>query len=141
MSQLPPDETERRQAEARARFEESIGHVKPDDVQRAAEAGQQQVRRLEQSIPRALANLWDDLKLLVAMLRDHVSGTYRQVPFGTIAAVAAALLYFVSPIDVIPDVIPGIGFIDDAAVLTMCLKMIEQDLLKYRGWKRGDDSA
>ena len=52
-----------------------------------------------------------------------------------IAAIVAALLYVLSPIDLIPDFIPIIGYVDDALVVSACLAMVKQDLHAYRNWK------
>ena len=46
-----------------------------------------------------------------------------------------ALLYIFSPIDLVPDVIPGIGLLDDAAVTALCLSLIKSDLEKYKSFK------
>jgi len=40
-----------------------------------------------------------------------------------------------SPIDVIPDVIVGAGFLDDAVVVSFALKLIEKELTRYKEWK------
>jgi uncharacterized membrane protein YkvA (DUF1232 family) len=84
-----------------------------------------------------LARFLDEIRSMISMVRDFASGDYRNVPFGTIAAVAGALLYVLSPIDLIPDFIPGIGYVDDAAVIAACLKIVAFDLQKYREWKHG----
>jgi len=49
-------------------------------------------------------------------------------------ALSAALAYFVSPVDVVPDVIPLSGFIDDAAVLGLVFGAVEVDLRRYCTW-------
>jgi uncharacterized membrane protein YkvA (DUF1232 family) len=69
------------------------------------------------------------------MIKDYYNGTYRQVPWSTIAATAAAILYFVNPLDIIPDFIPIIGYIDDLAVFAVALKFIGKDLDKYSAWR------
>ncbi len=79
----------------------------------------------------------EDGKLLIALVKDYRSGIYRQVPYGTIAAVVFTLIYVFNPFDLVPDVLPLIGEIDDAAVVGACLLLIEQDLHKYRDWKEG----
>jgi uncharacterized membrane protein YkvA (DUF1232 family) len=53
----------------------------------------------------------------------------------SIAIFAAAILYIISPIDLIPDYIIGLGQIDDIAILSLSLYFLEQDLQKYREWK------
>ena len=67
------------------------------------------------------------------MISDVIRGRYR-LPYRTIAAVAFTLLYFVNPFDLIPDIIPVVGYIDDAFVLSLCLKFIGTDLEKYKKW-------
>lgn len=68
--------------------------------------------------------------LLVDMLRDWYAGRY-PIPWRVIAAITAALLYFLNPFDIIPDVIPGVGYLDDVAVLGFCMRLIQSDLRSY----------
>ncbi len=82
-----------------------------------------------------LARFSTDIKLMFSMIRDYWNGSYRNVPWKTIAAVAGALLYVMNPLDVIPDLIIGIGFLDDAGVVALCLKLVESDLHRYAAWK------
>ena len=77
-----------------------------------------------------------DLKILFSVVQDYVKGDYREIPWLTIAAIVFALLYVLSPIDLIPDFIPVIGLVDDALVIAACLAMVEQDLNKYVEWKK-----
>ncbi|MBN1473549.1 MAG: DUF1232 domain-containing protein [Syntrophaceae bacterium] len=76
-----------------------------------------------------------DLKLLFSIIQDYLKGEYRKVPFWTIAAIVAALLYVLNPFDLIPDFIPGVGFVDDALIIGACLALIEKDLQIYKDWK------
>ena len=76
-----------------------------------------------------------DAKMLTALVKDWRTGNYRQVFYGTIAAVVFALIYVFNPFDIVPDVLPIIGAVDDAAVVGACLMLIERDLNKYRAWK------
>ena len=50
-------------------------------------------------------------------------------------SLAGTLLYIFLPIDIIPDFIPGIGFIDDAAMIALCIRMAKLDIDKYKSWK------
>lgn len=81
-----------------------------------------------------LGKLLDDVKTLFSMIKDYWNGDYREVPWTTIAAAAAALAYVLSPIDLIPDFIPVVGLIDDALVVTLCIKAIQTDLESYKAW-------
>jgi uncharacterized membrane protein YkvA (DUF1232 family) len=79
----------------------------------------------------------DDGKLLISAIQDYWSGKYRKMPWGTVAAVVFTLIYVFNPLDLIPDVLPIIGEIDDAAVVAACLFLVERDLLAYKEWKHG----
>src|SRR5688572_27812048 len=70
---------------------------------------------------RPLARAFRDLKQLMRMLRAYASGRYRKLPWRTLVLVAAAVLYFVMPLDFIPDFFFGIGLLDDAAVIAWTL--------------------
>ena len=82
-----------------------------------------------------------DLMLFMSLLKDYYKGNYRDIPYKTISAGVVGLLYTLNPIDVIPDFIPFIGHIDDALVLTFCLKLIEKDLQKYQTWKKSQSTV
>jgi uncharacterized membrane protein YkvA (DUF1232 family) len=89
----------------------------------------------------ALKALLAQGRLLLSLVKDYVTGAYREVPYWVIGAAAFALVYVLSPIDAIPDIIPGVGFLDDAAVLAMCLKLVETELNRYRDWKKTREAA
>lgn len=74
-------------------------------------------------------------KIMIGMLKDVKNGIYPQVPWFTIATVVMALLYILNPLDIIPDFIPGVGYIDDMAVLSLGIGWIESDLHRYLDWK------
>lgn len=73
--------------------------------------------------------------VLASLIKSFVSKEYTDIPIGTIIAIIAALLYFVSPIDLVPDSIPVLGYFDDAAVVTVCWKMVESDVKEYQVWR------
>lgn len=76
-----------------------------------------------------------DVPILCYMVSDYVKGRYREVPFATIVGIVVALIYFLSPIDFIPDSIPVIGLIDDAAVILFAVDSAHNDINDYRQWK------
>ena len=82
-------------------------------------------------------NLLSDVPLLVSLVKSYINGEYKEIPYNTIVAVVATLLYVISPIDIIPDVIPVVGFADDAMAVAFCIKMIHDDLEKYKSWRDG----
>lgn len=83
----------------------------------------------------SLDKVWYDLQLMFQLVGDWVKGDYKEIPAGSIAAIIGALIYFLSPIDAIPDFIPVVGYIDDVFVLGLALKLVSSDLQKYEQWK------
>ena len=83
----------------------------------------------------AISEVFHDLKLLLSLVKDYITGAYRGIPFGSIVAALGGILYFLSPIDFIPDFLLGIGLIDDVFVISLVLKQIHSDLQKYEKWK------
>lgn len=75
------------------------------------------------------------VKLLFFMLKDFVTGNYREIPIRTILAITGTLLYILNPFDFIPDYIPGVGYLDDAGFIAVCLKAIKADIDKYKEFK------
>lgn len=85
---------------------------------------------------RMIGRLWTDLPLLVRLLKAWKRGRYHGLSLRTLASLAIAVIYVLSPIDMIPDFIPGIGLIDDAAVLTLLLHSMAQELAAFRAWEQ-----
>jgi uncharacterized membrane protein YkvA (DUF1232 family) len=79
--------------------------------------------------------VWKNLQLLLQLFNDWITGNYKEIPRSTLVAVVAGILYFVSPVDIILDIIPFGGFIDDAAVIAFVLKQSEKDIKKYLNWR------
>ena len=83
----------------------------------------------------ALEEVAEKLQLLLAALQAWFKGTYKEIPKKSIIMIIAAVIYFVSPADLIPDMIPGFGYIDDAAVIAFVIKQLTEDLEKFKLWK------
>ncbi len=66
-----------------------------------------------------------DILALVRYMRDPMVSWYRK------AIVAAGLIYFISPVDAIPDITPLIGYLDDLGVITALLKYLGHELIPY----------
>lgn len=73
---------------------------------------------------------------MFSLIKAYWRGDYRQIPWFSIAAIASALLYVLSPLDLIPDFIPVIGLLDDAMVLTACLNLVNKDLMQFEVWRQ-----
>jgi len=82
-----------------------------------------------------LGGSFEKLQLLFELIKAYLKGDYRSISTSTIISVIAAILYFVSPIDLIPDFLVGIGIFDDAAVLGFTFKKINKELEQFSEWK------
>lgn len=114
-------------------IQEGAPRVTGADVAAVVERSEQIQRKFRGRGP--LQRFVDDGRLLIASVKDYWEGRYRRMPWGTVAAMAFSLLYVFNPFDLVPDVLPIIGEVDDAAVLAACLFLVEHDLLAYRQWK------
>jgi uncharacterized membrane protein YkvA (DUF1232 family) len=79
-----------------------------------------------------LSKYLEEIKLYFQMLHDIFTGKYKKVPVGSIAAIVGTLLYVIFPADLIPDLIPVVGYLDDAAVVAACLNATSFDLEEYK---------
>lgn len=91
---------------------------------------------LRRLINGPLAEMGEDVGQLLAMLKDYSKGTYREVPRSTALAAAFALLYVLNPFDLMPDFIPGIGYLDDISMLALVIGSIRRDVAHYARWRR-----
>ena len=82
-----------------------------------------------------LEGVWAKMLLLFAVAKDYVNGDYTEIPKRSIVAILGGLIYFLSPIDVVPDFIPVLGFIDDVFILNLVYKQVIKDLERYKIWK------
>jgi len=81
------------------------------------------------TIPRGpFGETWPYLLAMIRVIRDYQRGEYRDLAAPKLLIIIAAIIYFVSPFDVIPDWIPVLGHIDDAFVITLALKSVRSDL-------------
>ncbi len=100
--------------------------------QRVVNASQTHARTEGKGKLRSYAS---DLREFFRMVADWKNGSYRGVSRTAVVLTVAALVYFVSPIDLIPDWIIGLGQIDDAVVLALCINMLRGEVANYRAWR------
>lgn len=111
--------------------------VTEDDLKKAVESSGEILTKVKSSsfLSKQLAKV----ELLIMMLKDFWNGEYTEVPWGIIASIVVALVYIASPIDLIPDVIPVIGYTDDVAFLLLVWAGLSHEVKKYCKWKSQRD--
>jgi uncharacterized membrane protein YkvA (DUF1232 family) len=77
---------------------------------------------------------WETLQIFFRLLHAHVTGKF-SAPARSLSMVVAAVIYFVSPIDLIPDSIPVFGLLDDTAVLALVARSNLTLISKFRNWE------
>lgn len=82
-----------------------------------------------------LKELKSKLEILMRMAQSHLSGKYKSFPVSSIVLIVFALVYFITPIDLIPDFIPALGFTDDASVVFLVVKKLSRDIERFRQWE------
>lgn len=80
----------------------------------------------------------EKITTLSRMVKAYFSGEYRIVPWGSIVKIITVLIYFVSPIDVIPDFLPIIGLTDDLALTLWLFTSLKEDFQNFEAWERGN---
>ncbi|MGE5628333.1 MAG: YkvA family protein [Solirubrobacterales bacterium] len=102
------------------------------DKEKAKEMLDLAVAKAKNACP--LREVQDKLQLLFSVTIDWIKGNYEKLPLGSMIAIFIAIIYFVSPIDIIPDFLPA-GLIDDAFIISLVTKQIASDLERYKTWK------
>ena len=82
-----------------------------------------------------LKSIFQDLMALYRMLKAWTKGDYTKIPWKSIVLALTALIYFLNPFDIVPDFLPGIGYLDDAVVLGFVMNSIRKDVSKYLQWE------
>lgn len=89
-------------------------------------------------LPERMHRAADQTKLIIELVEDFRVGNYQAIPWRSLAIGAAALLYVISPLDVLPDFIAAIGTLDDLAVMALASRWMRDDLRAYCEFKGYD---
>ena len=77
----------------------------------------------------------NDFLMLIEMIKAVKSGKY-QVPKWAIPVIIGAVIYVVSPLDAVPDIIPVAGWLDDGAVVAAAVKALEEVIKAFIKYKK-----
>lgn len=112
-----------------------------DEAREAVRNKQKTSRLAEEAEEKAdrhrsiLSPIRGDFDTLIRMVRSWAVGDYQQIPWKTIVLIVGAVIYFLNPIDLIPDFIYGLGFVDDIAILQFVISSVREDLDQFLAWE------
>ena len=127
---------------AEEHYEKGLSGVDRNDVVYAANKGKAKLETLGHA-PEGLEEVWEDLHVMVTLCQDYNEKKYQDISWHSMQKIAGAITYFVIPFDLVPDGLPKIGYLDDAAVIRHALKQTREDVDRYRQWlvDRGGNMA
>ena len=122
--------TEAQQQKVNKQFDDESADISESDIDKV-------VSKKEKifSLFKKVGENAEDFKLCWALLMDYKSGKYKAVPWKLIAGIVFAFIYLLSPLDVIPDVIPVLGFTDDVSVFGLVLAGFAKEMQDYKEWR------
>lgn len=126
----PLNKQNRHQARARQQAQSLLAQP-----QAAASLAQRAGRRAERLRGR-LGEQFDELQSFIRLVLAWVRGEYRQVSASTLVAVLGALIYFLMPLDAMPDFIFAFGLLDDLAIVAKVVELCRRDLSAFRRWEQ-----
>lgn len=81
----------------------------------------------------------EGLQTLIRLARAYISGRYRELPWTALITTLAALVYFVNPLDLVPDFVIGFGLLDDLTVIAFAVNGLRAELERFRIWETAAD--
>lgn len=127
-----------------------LDRIQPEYLERGARLiGDPEVERVVRNVEAirrkfhrgmALHYLEPRAELMTALVTDFWNGEYRDIPYRTISLIVFALSYVLESDDLLPDSLPVIGEVDDVIVVALCVRMVRDELERYREWKLGAPS-
>jgi uncharacterized membrane protein YkvA (DUF1232 family) len=95
------------------------------------------VMKKAQSKPNGQDEGWrSDLTTLWRMTKAYTKGEYKHIPYQTVLLIVATLVYFLMPMDFLPDVLVGIGLFDDVALIGWTIAAIQSDINHFRTYEK-----
>jgi len=127
-----PDEAVKSPAFHQAKSKAEEYAQDPEKAKRLVDEAMKKAKGKKQG---ALEEVWRYLGGLIRLTRAYFNRQYTEVPWHSIVLILAALIYFISPLDFIPDVIPVLGLSDDAVIISFVVAQIKTDLDDFMAWE------
>jgi len=115
-------------------LETVIKEINHEDVELALKEGQKAIVLFESSPPEDLLDIWEDVKLMISMIRDYISGEYINVEWKVITTISAGIIYFTSKMDGCSGLVPFFNYLNESSILRVSLKIVKKEFSEYKNW-------
>ncbi len=82
-----------------------------------------------------ISKLGSKLRIMMRMVKAYANGNYRELPWKSLLAILGGMIYFMMPIDFIPDFIPFTGLLDDFTIVMLISGAFQQDIEDFLIWE------
>lgn len=105
-----------------------------DDFKDAMNSAREKMHRVKLD-RNSFSKLYEKLLVFIRMMSAYLRGDYTQISRKTLLIIGAALLYFINPLDLIPDIIPVTGYVDDLMVVVWVFNRIQDEVNRFSAWE------
>jgi uncharacterized membrane protein YkvA (DUF1232 family) len=102
----------------------------PDKLSNLISSVSEKLSDMDESKKR-VSGFFERVKTLLRMLRAYINGDYREIPWKSLLMIIGGLIYFLMPLDLIPDFIPVTGLADDIAIIFLVFNSINEDIQDF----------
>ena len=125
---------EDKKCDIQIQLENVIKEINSEDVETALKEGMKKLREFKDSPPEDLLDIWEDVKIMLSMIQDYISGEYMNVEWKVITTVSAGIIYFISQVDGTSGLIPFFNYLNESSILKVSLKIVRKEFDEYKVW-------
>ena len=109
-----------------------------DGLKSLVQGGKEKLFELERRTAES-SPLVQKVETVIRMVKAHISGDYKSFSLSTLSLLVFGLVYFITPTDLIPDVIPALGFTDDLSILVWIFRSLKEDIENFEEWELSEN--
>ncbi|TNE95598.1 MAG: DUF1232 domain-containing protein [Deltaproteobacteria bacterium] len=110
--------------------------IAKDKERLGALIGEAKEKLKNEDVKSKLGGAYDTLLAFLRLIKAYVKGDYRSVGLGTIITIVIAILYFLNPLDLIPDFLFAVGLLDDVSVILWAGNKLVKEIDEFREWEK-----
>jgi len=89
---------------------------------------------------KRISGFFEKVRTLLRMLTAYIKGEYREIPWRSLLMIIGSLIYFLMPLDLIPDFIPVTGLADDISIILLVFSSINEDIDAFLEYEQSANS-